>query len=67
MGIIDFFTFLNGCSPSRTLTYLVFVLIFLFVSLHYVQEIIKIILDRKPQNGLDEKDGSLLDEGDMMD
>lgn len=67
MGIIDFFTFLNGCSPSRTLTYLVFVLIFLFVSLNYIQEIIKIILNRKPQNSLDEKDGSLLDEGDMMD
>lgn len=67
MGIIDFFTFLNGCSPSRTLTYLIFMLIFLFMSLHYIQEIIGTILNRKPQTTVDEDNGSLLDEGDMMD
>jgi hypothetical protein len=37
------------------------------MSLHYIQEIIGTILNRKPQNTVDEDDGSLLDENDMMD
>jgi len=39
--MIDFFEFLNGCSPTRTIVYLIFLIIITFLIFSGVSDIIK--------------------------
>ena len=42
--MIEFFEFLNGCSPQRTFAYLVFILILAFIAFSGLAEVIRRIV-----------------------
>ena len=52
--MIDFFEFLNSCSPIRTIIYLVFIVIITFITLVGVSSITETILGRKGNQDIDE-------------
>jgi len=62
--MIEFFQFLNNCSPARALSYMIFILIIIFLSYAFIESLLKIIF------GIDEENediSGVLDDGDSMD
>jgi len=60
--MIEFFEFLNGCSPQRTFAYLVFILLFTFILFSGVAEMIRRIMGNKSTNHYHFNDSDMTDE-----
>lgn len=56
--MIDFFEFLNTCSPLRATGYMAFILMFFFMTYSFIDGVIKALSNKDCEDDEDEDEGS---------